>query len=163
MHSRIVGMIEKDFYDQHIDDYSWKLDYDDNLPWFADYVDDDTDIDKDFMWLVECITLKADSSLIDIDDKELTIKFHKGFKEAYFRDAWETLIKKVIGDPEAFEKFCGVNDKDDFVYRCEKCLNEKFEFYIADEYGGYETLDQWLRRINYDTVYKCFDSVDYHF
>ena len=109
MHSRIFGIVEKNFYAAHIDEYDWKLSgyYGEDVPHFADYVNEDTDIDKDFMWLIENFVngKGIDTSLFDIDDKELTITFHKGFKEAYFRNAWEDLVKNVIGSSDAFEKF----------------------------------------------------------
>lgn len=167
MHSRIFGLIEKDYYDNHKDEHNWKLSwfYGDEVPSFADYVSEDTDIDKDFIWLIEHFVNDKgiDTSLFDIDDKELTITFHKGFKEAYFRKNWEDLVKKVIGSSDAFEKFCGVNGSDDFAYRCRKLINTEYGFYVSDEYGGLETMDEFIRRINYDKTYKCFDSLDYHY
>ena len=167
MHSRIFGLIEKDFYDNHKAEYDWKLSgyYGEDVPHFADYVNEDTDIDKDFMWLIENFVngKGIDTSLFDIDDKELTITFHKGFKEAYFRKAWEDLVKNVIGSSDAFEKFCGVNGSDDFAYRCKKLISTEYGFYVADEMGCWETMDEFIRRINYDKTYKCFDTVDYHY
>ena len=164
MHSRIMGIVEKNYYDEHKDEHDWKLSwfYADEVPHFADYCSEDTDVDEDFMWLIECLVQRTDSSLIDIDDKELTIKFKPGFKEAYFRKKWETLVKNVIGAPDAFEQFCGIKQTD-FAYRCRKLLNEEYSFYVSDEEGCYETLDEWIRKINYDKTYKCFDTVDYHF
>lgn len=166
MHSRILGIVEKSFYDENIDNYNWDLSiFEDEVPGFADYCNTNTEIDKDFIWLIEVLVNQRhiDTSLFDIDDKELTIKFKPGFKEAYFRDKWETLIKNVIGTPDAFEQFCGINDRTDFAYRCKKLINEEYGFYVADEYGSYETLDDFIRRINYDETYKCFASCDYHF
>lgn len=166
MHSRIFGIVEKSFYEENINNYNWDLsvlEYE--VPSFADYCNTNTEIDKDFIWLIEnFVNAKhIDTSLFDIDDKELTIKFKPGFKEAYFRSKWENLIKNVIGSPDAFEQFCGINDRTDFAYRCRKLINEEYGFYVADEYGNYETLDDFIRRINYDEVYKCFASCDYHF
>lgn len=161
MHSRIFGMVEKDYYDNHKDEHDWELDYDEEVPHFADYTDSDTNVEEDFMWLVENIVQASDSSLIDIDDKELTIKFKPGFKERYFRKSWEELVKNVLS-ADAFEQFCGIKNTD-FAYRCKKLLSEEYGFYIADEYSCYETLDEFIRRIDYDKTYKCFDSVDYHY
>ncbi len=164
MHSRILGIVEKDYYEEHKDEHDWKLSwfYGEEVPHFADYCSEDTDVDKDFMWLVECLVHDTDSSLINIDDKELTIQFRPGFKEAYFRKKWETLVKNVIGAPDAFEQFCGIKQTD-FAYRCKKLLSEEYGFYVSDEYGSYETLDEFIRRVNYDKTYKCFDTVDYHY
>ena len=163
MHSRILGIVEKDFYENNKTMYDWNLNVlEYETPGFADYCSTDTEVDKDFMWLVECLVYNTDSALIDIDDKELTIQFRPGFKEAYFRKKWETLVKNVIGAPDAFDQFCG-NKQTDFSYRCKKLLSEEYGFYVADEYGSYETLDDFIRRVNYDEVYKCFASCDYHF
>ena len=163
MHSRILGIVDKDFYAAHIDEYSWNLNcFEYETPGFADYCSTDTDLDKDFMWLIECIVFETDAALINIDDKELTIQFRPGFKEAYFRKKWETLVKNVIGAPDAFDQFCG-NKHTDFSYRCRKLLSKEFGFYVADEYGSYETLDDFIRGVDYDKTYKVFASVDYHY
>lgn len=166
MHSRIFGIVEKNYYEKHKNDYDWKLDmFEYETPSFADYCSLNTDTDKDFMWLIEIFVNERhiDTSLFDIDDKELTIKFKPGFKEAYFRSRWETLVKNVIGAPDAFEQFCGINDRTDFAYRCIKLINEKYGFYVSDEYGDYETMDDFIRRVKYEQTYKVFASVDYHY
>lgn len=166
MHSRIFGIVEKNYYEKHKNDYDWKLDmFEDETPSFADYCSTNTDTDKDFMWLIEIFVNERhiDTSLFDIDDKELIIKFKPGFKEAYFRSHWETLVKNVIGAPDAFEQFCGINDRTDFAYRCRKLINEEYGFYVSDEYGDYETMDDFIRRVKYEQTYKCFASVDYHY
>ena len=167
MHSRIFGIVEKDFYDNNIDNYDWDLHiFEYEVPSFADYCGTDTEVDRDFMWLIEYFVneRQVDASLFDIDDKELTIKFKPGFKEAYFRKHWEYFIKNVIGAPNSFEKYCGINDRTDFVYRCKKLLSgDEYGFYVSDEYGGYEVLDDFIRRVDYDQTYKMFASVDYHY
>lgn len=162
MHSRIFGIVERDYYDKNIDKFDWELDYDDSLPGFADYINHDTDINQDFKWLVECLINKADRSLIEVDNNVLTIKFKPGFKEAYFREKWADLIKNLVGSPDSFEQFCGIKPTD-FAYRCKKLLDEEYEFYTADEYSDYSTLDEFIRHVKYDTEYVVFDSVDYHY
>lgn len=164
MHSRIIGLVEKDYYDNHKDEHSWELYYDDEVPHFADYTDSDTDVAEDFMWLVQVLVHDTDSSLMEVDDKELTIKFKPGFKERYFKDKWDALVKKLLGNPDSFDEFCGLKGPfPGFDYDLKKLIDEEYSFYIADEYGGYETLDHFVRSINYDKTYKCFDSVDYHY
>lgn len=167
MHSRIFGIIENNYYEKHKNDYDWKLDmFEYETPSFADYCSLNTDVNEDFMWLIEYFVNERhiDTSLFDIDDKKLTIKFKPGFKEAYFRKHWEVFIKNVIGDPNAFERFCGINDNTDFVYRCKKLFaGDDFGFYVSDEYGSYEVLDDFIRRVKYEQTYKCFASVDYHY
>ena len=38
MHSRIFGIVEKNFYDENIDNYNWNLDiFEEETPSFADY------------------------------------------------------------------------------------------------------------------------------
>lgn len=117
MHSRIFGIVERDYYDNNKDNFDWELDYDDSLPGFADYIDHDTDINQDFKWLVECLINKTDRSLIEVDNNVLTIKFKPGFKEAYFREKWDALINTLVGSPDSFEQFCGIKPTD-FAYRC---------------------------------------------
>ena len=39
MHSRILGIVEKNFYEENIDNYNWNLDiFEDETPGFADYL-----------------------------------------------------------------------------------------------------------------------------
>lgn len=165
MHSRIFGIVKKYYYDNHRDEHDWELSgfYGDDVPSFADYVSEDTDIDKDFLWLVDTLSRNISTSLIDVDDKNLTITFKEGFKEAYFRDNWNKLIKNLIGDPDSYARFCG-NIKDyDLSYRLGQLISEKYGFYMSDEYGSYDTLDDFLRTIDYNVEYKIFDSLDYHY
>ena len=71
MHSRIFGIVEKDFYEENIDNYDWSLAiFEDEVPGFADYCGTDTELDKDFLWLVEYLVNErhVDSSLFTIDD-----------------------------------------------------------------------------------------------
>ena len=50
MHSRILGIVEKSFYDENIDNYNWDLSiFEDEVPGFADYCNTNTEIDKDFI------------------------------------------------------------------------------------------------------------------
>lgn len=167
MHSRIIGLTDKQYFEEHPDEFEdaqlvLESRFEDPLPYFADYVSSDTDLGDDFNWLIESLVHKTDSALMDIDMNEHTIKFKPGFKERYFQDKWNVLVKQIIGAPNAFESFCGTN-KSDFVYTCKNLMSTEFEFYISDEYAGYETLDEFIRRVNYDVTYKCFATLDYHF
>lgn len=165
MHSRIFGIVKKDYYDNHKDEHDWELSwfYGDDVPSFADYVSEDTDIDKDFRWLVDTLSKATSTSLIYVDDKKLTITFKEGFKEVYFRNQWNELIKNLIGYPDSYDRFCG-NIKDyDLSYRLGQLISEKYGFYVSDEYGSYDTLDDFLRTIDYNIEYKIFDSLDYHY
>ena len=164
MHSRIIGMIDKQYFDTHQDEHSWELDYEYDVPSFADYTSDDTDLAEDFEWLVQVLVHETDSALLEVDMKELTIKFKPGFKEMYFKPKWDKLIKKVLGNPDAFDQFCGLTrNSNDIMYDIKKCIDEEYSFYIADEYSSWQTLDSFIRDIDYDKVYKAFDSVDYHY
>lgn len=165
MHSRIMGIVKKAYYDAHKDEMDWKLSgfYGDDVPYFADYCSEDTDLEKDFLWLVETLSRRTSPLLIDIDDKNLTIIFKEGFKDAYFRKSWNDLLKNLIGSPDSYDRFCG-NIKDcDVAYRLGQLINEKYGFYISDEYCSYDTLDDFIRSVDYDKEYKVFDSVDYHY
>lgn len=164
MHSRIIGITEKQYFDTHQDEHDWELNYDYDVPDFADYTSTDTDLADDFEWLVKCLIHDTDASLLDVNMNELTIKFKPGFKERYFKPKWDKLLKQVLGNPAAFDQFCGLSkNSNDIMYDVKKCIDEEYGFYIADEYGSWETLDSFIREIDYDKTYKCFDSVDYHY
>lgn len=162
MHSRIFGIVEKEFYEQKKNEFDWELVYDEPL-YFADYTDNETDIPDDFDWLVQSLVKDTDAALLEVDDKELTITFKPGFKERYFKTKWDSLVRSIIGDPDSFDKFCGLDKDIDFSYRLGKLIDEKYGFYVADEYGSYETLDNFIRAIDYGKTYKVFDTVDYHY
>lgn len=158
MHSRIFGIMPYE---------DWKamkdkpvIDYYDEPPHFVDYTDDDTDLNEDFDWLSESLQRNGCDSYVTIDKTNLTIKFKKGFKQAYFKNRFDEFVKAVLA-PEMFDNFCGEGKVD--MYRIKKLIELDYEFYAADEYGGYETMDSFLRRVDYDTEYKVFQSIDYHF
>ena len=163
MHSRILGFVEKDYYDSHKDSHDWEL-YFEDTPSFADYISDDSDLDEDFEWLVQALVHDTDSSLLDVDMNEHTIKFKPGFKEAYFKPKFDKLVKQIIGNEDFFDQFCGTSKNSRLdMYDFKKLIDEEFGFYIADEHSCWETLDTFVRSINYDKTYLCFDSLDYHY
>lgn len=164
MHSRIFGIVDLDYYNTEDFRQGSILDhYEECLPDFADYVSGDVDINEDFDWLIESLTHSTDASLIEFDKNNLTIKFKSGFKEKYFQEKWDTLIKTLIGNPDSFNAFCGLNKNVDFTYNLKKLISEEFGFYVSDEYGSYETLDDFIRSVSYDKEYKVFDVIDYHY
>ena len=164
MHSRIFGVTEKEYFDTHQEEHDWELNYDYDVPSFADYTSTDTDLEDDLEWLVQCLGYDTDKSLFEYDKSEHTIKFKPGFKEAYFKPKWDKLLKQVLGNPDAFDQFCGnAKHSNDIMYDVRKCIDEEFGFYVADEYGNWETMDSFVRRMDYDKTYKVFDSVDYHY
>lgn len=164
MHSRIFGIVDLDYYNTEDFRQGSILDhYEECLPDFADYVSGDVDINEDFDWLIESLTHSTDASLIEFDKNNLTIKFKSGFKEKYFQENWDKLIKTLIGNPDSFNAFCGLNKNVDFSYNLKKLISEEFGFYVSDDYGSYETLDDFIRSVSYDKEYKVFDCVDYHY
>ena len=164
MHSRIFGIVDLDYYNTEDFRQGSILDhYEECLPDFADYVSGNVDINEDFDWLIESLTHSTDSSLIEFDKNNLTIKFKSGFKEKYFQEHWDKLIKTLIGNPDSFNAFCGLNKNVDFAYNLKKLISEEFGFYVSDDYGSYETLDDFIRSVSYDKEYKVFDCVDYHY
>lgn len=164
MHSRIFGIVDLDYYNTKDFRQGSILDhYEDYLPDFADYVSGAVDINEDFDWLITSLIHSTDSSLIEFDKNNLTIKFKSGFKEKYFQEKWDNLIKTLIGNPNSFNAFCGLNKNVDFSYNLKKLISTEFEFYVSDDYGSYETLDDFIRSVSYDKEYKVFDCVDYHY
>lgn len=164
MHSRIFGIVDLDYYNTEDFRQGSILDhYEDYLPDFADYVSGAVDIKEDFDWLITSLIHSTHSSLIEFDKNNLTIKFKPGFKEKYFQEKWDNLIKTLIGNPDSFNAFCGLNKNVDFSYNLKKLISTEFEFYVSDDYGSYETLDDFIRSVSYDKEYKVFDVIDYHY
>lgn len=165
MHSRIFGITEKNFFDENQDNYAWNLHiFECETPGFADYCSLDTELDEDCDWLVGVLKHDTDKALVDYNPTDHTIKFKPGFKELYFKPKWEKLLKQVLGNPDAFDQFCGnAKHSNDIMYDVKKCIDEEFGFYVADDYGSYETFDSFVRRIDYDETYVIYASVDYHY
>lgn len=165
MHSNIYGIIDKDSYDKKYQAYgrSLELYYNyESLPHFADYVDDVSDKEAEFNWLLEHFKSHGvDPSLFVADSKQMTLQFKLGFKTAYFRESWENLIKCVL-NPKAYEDFCGLHGGG-LTDRIQRNIEETYGFYVADEYSGYQTLDSFIRTVKEDKTYLVFDIKDYHF
>ena len=160
MHSRVMGVMPLDDFEKYYPDDPPELHFEET-PSFADYYNEDTDLNEDFLWMLDVLsTTSKASELIDINDKELTFKFKPGFKEAYFKRSWDNLVKTILS-PDSFESFCGLSGSD-FAWKLKKIVDDHTNFYIADDYSCYETLDSWVRNIDYDKTYKVFDSLDYH-
>ena len=163
MHSRIMGVMPLDEYNKYYPDEPPELYYEET-PSFADYYSEDTDLNEDFLWLLEVLSKTSNRpELIEVDDKELTLKFKSGFKEAFFRKSWEEIVKTVLSS-ESFEGFCGLARPGGYSisYKLKKLIDDHTGFYMADEHSCYETLDSWVRYLDYDKTYKIFDSLDYH-
>ena len=160
MHSRIFGIITKREYDEYIKEEGemkmplWQ--FEQSLPDGMDYVDDDTDLNEDFEWLITYLRKKSEKFEYNVDTHE--IKFLKGFKEEYFKERWDE-IKKLIEAPNAFNEFC--NDTM-LSFKIGDAANEHYGFYQCDEEGCYETFDDFIRWIDLDQIYVVFGSLDYH-
>lgn len=164
MHSNIYGIIKKSEYDIRVSEGDKiELDFYDELPHFADYVSDVDDILEEIEWLKEYFIgeHKVPESLFSIDMTEQTIKFMPGFKEAYFAESWQDLIKCILNS-KAYADFCGISGHG-LTDRIKRNLGEDCGFYVADEYSCYETIDSFIRGVQVEETYKIFDVVDYHF
>lgn len=158
MHSRILGVTPNDYYKEVGGDLKLPLDiYQEELPYFADYVikPECTSLREDFEWFIECLTYNEQlKDYIVYNNKKLTFSIKQGFKEIYFNEKYEK-AKTLLLD---YNNFCNK-----VPYDLENAIDSKYGFYIADEGGSYDTLDNFIRLVDYNKEYKMFDSLDYHF
>lgn len=164
MHSNVYGIVPIDVYnndpEMKLHYYSW-----DTLPSFCDYMEPIEEAkfpdEAARIHLHLFNDAKVSPDLFELDEDNLTIKFKEGFKEAYFRSRWDLLVKTVLTSSDAFAQFSGLK-YGPLIDTVLKTINREGNFYVADEYGGYDTFDNFIRSINYDTTYKIFDIWDYH-
>lgn len=158
MHSRIVE-IRDNFVDE--DDYYTE---DDVPEWFssgkADYVTNSEDRDGDIEWLIS----NLGSKYYNIDGNKIV--FTEGFKEEYFKALHERFLHliKELSDC-SLENFIFPNrcDVDINIYKLNEAYNDEHAFYIENDYGGLETLSEWIRHIEYNKPYYIGGTVDYHY
>lgn len=160
MHSRIFGIVTKKHYDNYIKEEGemkmpiWQ--FEQSLPYGMDYVDDDTDLNEDFEWFIEC--LRVHTTKFEANFISHTIKFFPGFKEEYFEKAWNQ-IQELINGQNAYKHFCTDSM---FSFKIREATDEHYGFYQCDEEGYYDTFDNFIRDVDADVEYAVFGSLDYH-
>ena len=153
MHSRIFKIVGKDCLDLVKKSPSLLFVYEEEVPHFADYVVD-SDLDEDFKWLVSY--LKKCENYIEVSKDHRSIIFLKGFKHFYFESNFN-ILKEIFNSDDGLDKF--INNS----WLISNLVDEKFSFYVADEYNCWETFDSFLRYMEEDKIYYVIDSVDYHY
>lgn len=157
MHSRIFGIVTKKEYKEKEGEMEMPLwQFEQSLPGGMDYVNDNTNLNEDFEWLVGYLCNRSEKIEYNVDTRE--IKFLTGFKEDYFKERWGK-IKELIEAPNAFNEFCNGTM---LPFKIEDAANERYSFYQCDEEGCYETLDDFIRWADLDQTYVIFGSLDYH-
>ena len=171
MHSRILGiMSNKDVesakqYEEELKLPLWS--FEENVPYFADYVGETDDFEADFDWVVECLQVVSKKFIANKETH--SIKFLKGFKEEYFKDRYDK-IKEFFNNPASLKTFCGIASETknkylvgDELYKMQSLIEKKYSFYVADLDSAYQTLDSFIRNADEDEEYVVFDSIDYHY
>ena len=147
----------------------------------ADYVIDDCSRKEDFKWLVGAIANSVGDSIIyqDITDDgfrnymswsfaegddetaEAWIKFHYGFKRAYFQPKYKQFRENVSSI--SLKEFMG-DDTGYRLYLLKECFGEKFGFYVYD-CDELKMLDDFVRGLPEDkeTTIWLGGTVDYHY
>lgn len=162
MHSRIFGIIKKEEYEALVREEGIAPEmpvsaFEENLPEIMDYVNGDTDFDADFDWLITHLHNRA--SKFEYDPSTHIIKLQAGFKEEYFEKSWKQ-IKELLETPNAFDGFC--NGLSGLVYQLTEAINDRYGFYVCNEHGWYDTMDDFIRYADINTEYVVFGSIDYH-
>ena len=85
------------------------------------------------------------------------IVFKEGFKENYFHQKFETFMQHILRS-DNFVKFC---TDAPYTWELKRCIDREYDNYIADNYGSWETFDNFVRSLNYNTEYVVFDALGY--
>lgn len=157
MHSRIIQLstkpIDKDNF------LSESLFYDGFVGTIADYVDENTDREKDIKWFVEFLNRFP----CTYNNDEKSIVFHKDFKEKYFEEKYK-LFKKA-SENITLDDFCG-NKNSTKIYDISSLINDRYGFYVyfEDDYSLY-TLDEFVRYNleKREEKYYFGNTIDYHY
>jgi hypothetical protein len=153
MHSRVFQVSLEPL---DVDEYITEEDLYENpfVGTIADYVSDNCNRTEDIQWLISYIS-KYDMSY---NTSEGSITFKKGFRKEYFKTKYEEFqeyARKIT-----FEVFMDSMGYE--LYKLEKCIEDKFGFYIYSDENGLETLDSFVRRLEADQKYYVGGTVDYH-
>lgn len=154
MHSRIFQLsTEPICEDDYIKEYHF---YDDSsfIGSIADYVDEETDREKDIKWFVEALE-RTCKNLFIYDEKEQSIIFHTGFKQQFFHSRYKEL-KKVV-ENLTLEQFSTSFE----AYKLKSIIEDKFDFYIY--FDGPITKDEFIRNLQEEQKYYFGGTIDYHF
>ncbi len=111
-------------------------------------------------WLHEF--LEAKEPFCTFDEKKETIVFHPGFRNAFFAHRFEELKQAV--EKLTLDQFSQENDTNDglSVYRLKKMVETTDGFYVFGEGGYLQTLDTFVRELQYNTTYYIGGILDYH-
>lgn len=157
MYSTIYVIEESRYVDLKEESLAKQYEGDKNLPEFADIIKEGN-LDTDFNELVELFQKIGCDPFVDIDKEKHTFIFKKGFKENYFNIAWQRL-EKHIDQVDAFHKF---SESVDFAKTATQLINEQHGYYQSDQYGSYQTFDDFVRSISYDVEYSVVETMSYH-
>lgn len=135
-----------------------------NHNWFlnsvADYVMDISEKDEDIEWFINSIKEKC-NDFLEIDNKQKSITFLPGFKYRYFIKRFNYLKQQI--NEIKLDDFC--EEWSISIELIKNAIEDKFGFYIFNEYYGLITLDSFIRSLPNDSqVTYYFGSIlDYHF
>lgn len=123
----------------------------------ADYVSDNVDREDDINWLKSYLEdlNTEDNIVIEFNKDEITFK--KGFKQAYFKDQFES-FKREVREME-LENFINPFE----VYSLKMRIEDTCSFYIYYSNGILNTLDKFVRYLpDEDVKYYIGTTLDYH-
>lgn len=135
------------------------------MGWVADYVTD-SELDswrgtfqQQFEWISRYLK-KACNDFVEIDKVKHKITLKKGFKSQHFKPRFED-FKRLVNELtfEEFSTMKGLN-----TLYIENYLNDKYTFYLYDEYPL--TIDEYFRRRLSDDKEKVLTIIqdfDYHY
>ena len=158
MHSRIY-QISKTPIDR--DDYIEEDKYYDH--WFtssvADYVNGDTNRDDDIEWLQSCYGNKGLSFGRDDNGEYFIVEDKVKYFEAKFEE-FQRGLKEL--SEKTLEDFMNGESNMPF-YRLKASYDDKFGFYVQDDFCGCSTFDSFMRCATVGVKHYIGATIGYHF
>lgn len=124
--------------------------------------------EEDIKWFIESLEKTIEKERFTFNKEEESIVFHKGFKEAYFKEAFDRLKEAFSSMTlEEFSDFTTSEQGYQYqanLWNIENDLENIFGLYIREMLDGLEeirTFDSFVRSMDYEQVYYFGGIIDY--
>lgn len=166
MHSRIFELRNKQITEE--DRYLFSYEDMEYLPSGIDYLMDLSEecegesLEKlrqeNIQWLFDFLRRISDKVTLKND----ALRFKEGFREEYFSLRY-TELKELVKNLSLTAFVSDDVPESMDLYRIENAIEDRYSFYVLREGYGYQTLDRFVRTVEYDKDYHIGGIGDYHF
>lgn len=158
MHGRIYQIETHPVANDDVLNFGWDLE--DIKPEIADYVDDDPTLTDSISWLKENLANRCGDTITILEDGFI---LHEGFRETYFRHAYERFqeyLRKL--ENHSLADFATGNIIWGDVFNLKEAYSDRFGDYVRSEDNYLETRDEFMRSAKPEVRYYFGGTLDYH-